>query len=171
MPAVTRSAAIATGLAESLRAGTTTLGEIATGGWTAESLAAAPVDLVAFYELRGLLAERVPERLADAEHLVELAAAARHDLAHWHAGLSPHAPYSVHPELLVGLVRLANKNGLPVAMHLAESREELELLADGQRTISQFLGRIGRLGTDGVPSWHTAACLFTGVGREHRGHW
>ncbi|HEY4313287.1 MAG TPA: amidohydrolase family protein [Pirellulales bacterium] len=137
------SAAIAAGLAESLRAGTTTLGEIATDGWTAESLATAPLDLVAFYELRGLLAERVPERLAAAEYLVELAAAARHDHTDWHAGLSPHAPYSVHPELLVGLVRLANERRLPVAMHLAESREELELLAAGSGPFRSFLEELG----------------------------
>ncbi|MFM7072432.1 MAG: amidohydrolase family protein [Planctomycetota bacterium] len=46
----------------------------------------------------------------------------------WRAGLSPHAPYTVHPELLVGACRLSSERQVPLAMHLAESFEELELL-------------------------------------------
>lgn len=46
----------------------------------------------------------------------------------WRAGLSPHAPYTVHPELLVGACRLSRERQVPLAMHLAESFEELELL-------------------------------------------
>jgi cytosine/adenosine deaminase-related metal-dependent hydrolase len=45
--------------------------------------------------------------------------------------VSPHAPYTVSPELLGKLVELARARSMPVAMHLAESAEELELLADG----------------------------------------
>jgi cytosine/adenosine deaminase-related metal-dependent hydrolase len=136
------AAAIARGLHESLQTGTTTIGEIATGGWTEQSLAAAPVDLLAYFEMRGLLAERVPERLADAERVVALAGAAQPP-HRWRVGLSPHAPYSVHPELLVGLVRLAHAHDLPVAMHLAESREEVELLATGGGPFRQFLEELG----------------------------
>ncbi|QDU29677.1 Aminodeoxyfutalosine deaminase [Anatilimnocola aggregata] len=43
-------------------------------------------------------------------------------------GLSPHAPYTVHPELLAGAVELSRERQIPLTMHLAESREELELL-------------------------------------------
>lgn len=134
--------AIARGLTESLHTGTTTLGEIATSGWTEQSLADAPLDLLAYFEMRGLLAERVPERLADAERIVRLAGAARPP-HRWRVGLSPHAPYSVHPELLVGLVRLAHAHDLPVVMHLAESREEIELLATGGGPFRSFLEKLG----------------------------
>lgn len=134
--------AIARGLDESVRTGTTAIGEIATGGWTDQSLAEAPVDLLAYFELRGLLAERVPERLAEAERVASRARRARPPHA-WRAGLSPHAPYSVHPELLVGLVRMAHAHDLPVAMHLAESREEIELLATGSGPFRTFLEELG----------------------------
>jgi aminodeoxyfutalosine deaminase len=50
-------------------------------------------------------------------------------LSAWHPGLSPHAPYSVHPELLSRAVSLAQSFHVPLAMHLAESLEEIELLA------------------------------------------
>jgi len=133
------AAAIAAGLAESLRSGVTAVGEIATGGWTAATLAAAPLDLVVYYELLGLLPERVAERLADAERFVEESA----DAQPWRPGISPHAPYSVHPELVIGLVRLAAAQHLPVAMHLAESREELELLAHGTGPFREMLQALG----------------------------
>jgi cytosine/adenosine deaminase-related metal-dependent hydrolase len=46
-------------------------------------------------------------------------------------GLSPHAPYTVSPELLGKLVTLARECNMPVAMHVAESAEELDLLSRG----------------------------------------
>jgi cytosine/adenosine deaminase-related metal-dependent hydrolase len=63
----------------------------------------------------------------------------------WHSvlGLSPHAPYSVHPELLRQLVRLAQTAGSPLAFHLAESREELGLLATGEGPFREMLRKMG----------------------------
>ncbi len=58
-------------------------------------------------------------------------------------GLSPHAPYSVHPELLDRVLRLAKAANVPVAMHLAESGEELELLASGTGPFRQLLEHLG----------------------------
>lgn len=133
------AAAIAQGLAEMLGGGTTAVGEIATSGWTEESLSAAPLDLTAYYELRGLQAEFVEARLDDAAQFVaQIPQGTR-----WRGGISPHAPYSVHPELFVGLVRLAVANHLPLAMHLAESREELTLLADGSGPFRALLEELG----------------------------
>ncbi len=52
---------------------------------------------------------------------------------------SPHAPYTVHPELLESLVELARRHRVPLAMHLAESREELELLHTGGGPFRELL--------------------------------
>lgn len=46
-------------------------------------------------------------------------------------GFSPHAPYSVHPRLLSEIATNLAAPGDVVAMHVAESREELELLQTG----------------------------------------
>jgi cytosine/adenosine deaminase-related metal-dependent hydrolase len=54
-------------------------------------------------------------------------------------GISPHAPYTVSPNLLKHLVELAQARGLPMAMHLAESREELELLESGTGPFQELL--------------------------------
>jgi len=48
----------------------------------------------------------------------------------------------VHPTLLKGLVDLAIESGAPVAMHLAATRSELELLARGGGEFAEFLKRL-----------------------------
>ena len=57
----------------------------------------------------------------------------------WQPGLSPHAPYTVHPELLARAVDFAIEHGLPLAMHLAESREEIDFLRDGRGPFRELL--------------------------------
>lgn len=58
-------------------------------------------------------------------------------------GISPHAPYSVHPDLLDGLVRLASREHVPLAMHLAETLDEVELLQHGTGDFRDFLDTLG----------------------------
>jgi cytosine/adenosine deaminase-related metal-dependent hydrolase len=58
-------------------------------------------------------------------------------------GLSPHAPYSVHPELLAAIVAMSAAEKIPLAMHLAESQAELELLRHGSGPLRMFLEEIG----------------------------
>ncbi len=54
-------------------------------------------------------------------------------------GISPHAPYTVSPFLLQQLVELARIRSLPMAMHLAESVDELELLRAGTGPFVELL--------------------------------
>jgi cytosine/adenosine deaminase-related metal-dependent hydrolase len=124
------AAAIAAGLKESRDAGVGAIGEIAT---SPAALYEANDDgrLLLFQEAIGFSAGRVDSVFAEMERRVELAGNA--------AGISPHAPYTVHPRLLERLVDLAVERRLPVAMHLAESREELELLRDGAGPFQELL--------------------------------
>ncbi len=124
------AAAISAGLKESRTAGVGAIGEIATSP-TALYEANDDGTLLLFQEAIGFSAGRVDSVFAEMERRVELAAAA--------AGISPHAPYTVHPRLLERLVDLAVERRLPVAMHLAESREELELLRDGAGPFQELL--------------------------------
>jgi cytosine/adenosine deaminase-related metal-dependent hydrolase len=66
-------------------------------------------------------------------------------------GLSPHAPYSVHPELLGPLCEIARRNRWPMAMHLAESPEEMELLGTGGGPFRELLGELGAWRDDASP--------------------
>jgi cytosine/adenosine deaminase-related metal-dependent hydrolase len=48
-----------------------------------------------------------------------------------HEGLSPHAPYTTSSALLAGASALARRRELPLAIHWAESREEVRWLRSG----------------------------------------
>jgi cytosine/adenosine deaminase-related metal-dependent hydrolase len=54
-------------------------------------------------------------------------------------GLSPHASYTVHPDLLGEIVGLSQAASVPLAFHLAESREEMNLLRSGSGPLREFL--------------------------------
>jgi cytosine/adenosine deaminase-related metal-dependent hydrolase len=71
----------------------------------------------------GLAPERI-EQLVDAAKLHVHAG----NRTSFRRGLSPHAPYTVHPDLLRQVCRLSAEQQIPLAMHLAESAAELELL-------------------------------------------
>lgn len=64
-------------------------------------------------------------------------------------GLAPHAPYTVHVDILRRLIELARERKLPVAFHLAESQEELELLETKGGAIRRLLESRG-LWSDGL---------------------
>lgn len=130
------AAAIAAGLAESVAGGATAVGDIATAipasKTSGQSLGLeSGATVLSFQESIGFSAARVESALADAER--------RYLASGLAAGLSPHAPYTVHPQLLSRIVSLAASHGAPVAMHLAESREELDLLARGSGGFRELL--------------------------------
>lgn len=132
------------GLAESRAAGVVALGEIATDSHVLPTLQAAGAAGVVFRELLGLLPERADEQFALAVgHLDAAAAALEHPWAPLGAGLSPHAPYSVHPELFQRLCRLAAERAAPLAVHLAETQAEVELLQHGTGEFVEMLQSFG----------------------------
>ncbi|MBE7559608.1 amidohydrolase family protein [bacterium] len=56
------------------------------------------------------------------------------------AHVSPHAPYSAHPRLIVKAAKWAYRHGKRWGIHLAETVEELDLLATGGGPMRDFLG-------------------------------
>lgn len=129
------------GLAESLRLGTTTLADIAQGGKRAAPDMGRPEerpDVMALGEMIAPTAQRVDSALEDArQHLAWC------QVSGVRPGLSPHAPYTVRPELFAAAVRLSRERHVPLAMHLAESPEEMQLLADGGGPFRELLERLG----------------------------
>jgi len=133
------AAAVADGIQQAVHAGTVAIGEIATPGWSPEPFATSPIACTVFFEVIGLLRNQHDECLTRLD--ADLRWAAQQD--RWPAGISPHAPYSVHQRLLQALVDIAVQRGLPMAMHLAESREELQLLKDGNGPFRDRLMALG----------------------------
>ena len=90
--------------------------------------------VVSFRETIGLRPGRIQEQLETARR--HLSTPVPSSIIR---GLSPHAPYTVHPDLLSGLASLAREHQAPLAMHLAETRDELQLLEHGTGRLAEFL--------------------------------
>jgi aminodeoxyfutalosine deaminase len=139
-------AAIRSGLADCVRFGTTLIGDISTQGMSWPTLTAAPVRAVVFYELIGLPKARAQQAWADACAWL----ARDRATSTCRPGLSPHAPYSVRTSLFRAVARLARQTGIPITTHLAESREELRLLASHDGSFADFLQELGVWDPDGL---------------------
>lgn len=127
-----QSSAIQRGLLESSQTGIALLGEIATDGGPGVSVAG--VGGVRFLELLGLARDRQAVQLQRAQEFVD-----QQPLEGWRVGLSPHAPYTVTPEMVQQICALASRHGAPVAMHLSESLDELELLQSHSGALVEVL--------------------------------
>jgi cytosine/adenosine deaminase-related metal-dependent hydrolase len=141
----TRQSWVRTGLRQLVRHGVTSAGEIATWDWPAGDIAT-PIPLVVFHEAIGLTPERSAAELARARSF--LGGPITPGIVR---GLSPHAPYSVHPRFLDELIDLAITRNAPVAMHLAESIEELLLLSEGRGPFCTLLEELGAWHADAFP--------------------
>ena len=133
--------AIRRGYDESERVGTTLIGEIATDGWSIRAFSDVGPAVVVFREVIGLLPEQTDAQVEIARR--HLQAESSSDAASIVRGISPHAPYSVHPDLYHQLVGLAAELHAPLAIHLAETRAELQLLADGTGLLADMLQHFG----------------------------
>ena len=126
-----KQAAIAKGIAESKRAGVQLIGEIAT---PPASYPDSDINIISFAEVLGLSETRSDERLQ--------AAIAQND--HTESGAwSPHAPYSTSRPTIQACVDRAKKTARPLAMHVAESPAERELLRRGTGPFADALKSIG----------------------------
>lgn len=151
--------AIAHGCHECTTTGTGLIGDIVSPAWNEASLGTPAAHVVAFYESLGLRSDQQASQLAAArKHLEEAQQETRLFLKSWASdspqvirGLSPHAPYSVHPDLYRGLIDLAAEFRAPLAVHLAESRAELELLDSGTGEFVDFLRELGVWQPDAIP--------------------
>lgn len=129
--AESKRAAIDMGLRESVNAGVRLIGEITT---TPCEYPDAAVDLIAFAEVLGLSKERSEERFA---------AALAHNSHNTNGGWSPHAPYSTSREMIGDCIAEACCQNRMVAMHVAESPGERELLESGTGPFAETLRAIG----------------------------
>lgn len=145
------------GLAESIRAGVTLLGDISHDGSSWEVLAAGALRAVVFREMLGLTEQRARQSLADAQTWLQ-----HHSPSSTcRAGLSPHAPYSVRLLLFNQAALLARIPKLPLAVHLSESLAELELLHHHRGPFVPFLKEMGVWDPKGLaesPSTVMKAC-------------
>jgi cytosine/adenosine deaminase-related metal-dependent hydrolase len=140
--------AVAAGLNESLACGVTFLGEIATAGWSPQPFSESPLRLTIFRELLGLAEERQQKLLETADGYTDARQVFKPNVT---VGVSPHSPYTVRPELIDRVARLAAEKHVIVAMHLAETTEELELLASASGPLVELLTELEAWPAGAVP--------------------
>ena len=129
------------GLQESVACGVSTLGDITTGTMLPGA------DITHFHEVIGFSRARADSALNALHERMNTGPMA----APIARGVSPHAPYTVSPKLVELLTEFAAQNNLPIAMHLAESREELELLRDGAGPFRVLLEERSMWDPDAIP--------------------
>jgi cytosine/adenosine deaminase-related metal-dependent hydrolase len=134
------------GLSECLRFGTTLVGDISGDGASWDVLEGAPLRAVVFRELLGLTQERAQQALADADAWLQ----SHRATATCRPGLSPHAPYSARADLIGRSKGLAEKHNAPVAIHLAESAAEMELMRRRSGPLVPFLKELGVWDAEGL---------------------
>lgn len=145
-----KSNAILAGLTESFRGGTWVVGEIATD----------PVCLENYQNQNGQTLEIFLEQLgsdptlfADKQiQLTEFVDLESSLDSTFHLGVSPHAPYSVHPSLLRQMCALAQTKQTTVAMHVAETRDEIEFVENRSGEFATLLKDFGVWDPDPIKS-------------------
>lgn len=127
--------AVAAGLDESWRAGVRLIGEISTPPCDYSRCGThEDMDIVTFAEVLGLADERGDERIAAAETQFRNAP---------NAAFSPHAPYSTSLRVIDWCVSRSRATNRPLAMHVAESPAERELLMTGNGPFADKFRQLG----------------------------
>jgi cytosine/adenosine deaminase-related metal-dependent hydrolase len=170
------AASTAVGAARCLRAGVTCVGDITYGAPSVEAAARIGLGGAFFFEVLGITASELPARLDELGYRPE------HDCgSRVRCGLSPHTLYSSGPALLEAVVGVARAAGAPVALHVAETVAEVDLVRDGSGELAPvaaklahgfrptgdrpvaYLDRLGVL--DGTTAVHVCQTWPTDVGR------
>ena len=133
-------AAIAGGIAESLRCGTALVGDISNTLATVGPLTQSDLAAVVFYEL-------IRFNTSDPEGVVEDACRrldALGETAHVRTALAAHAPYSVAPLVFRAIRRAADRRSCTLrSVHVSESRDETAFMRDGSGAWRGFLDQVG----------------------------
>ena len=135
------AASAAAGALACLKAGITVVGDIAYGP---ESLSAAGdmgLGGVYFWEVLGVEVNELPHVLSAHEFPDDPAECRTSRLL---CGISPHAPYTSGPELLRASARFARAARVPLMIHLAESADEVRLLANGEGRLAPTARRLAK---------------------------
>jgi cytosine/adenosine deaminase-related metal-dependent hydrolase len=117
------------GIVEGLMAGITTYADTSASGVVLRALGEMGVRGIMYQEVFGPAPAQRQEALDGLRARIETLRPFETDLVR--VGVSPHAVFTVHEDLLVDVAAYAIGAGLPVAIHLAESDAEIAFLREG----------------------------------------
>lgn len=117
------------GIAEGLLAGVTTYADTCESGTTLEAMVAMGVRGIMYQEVFGPDPAACDAAIDGLRQRLDVLRHAATPLVR--LGISPHAPYTVSDPLFAAAGRLAERDGWPIAVHLAESEAEAQFVRDG----------------------------------------
>ena len=129
------------GLVEGLEAGITTYADTCSSGVAMQAMRDAGVRGVMYQEVFGPDPSQAELAMRELEDRVETLRLEQTDLVS--LGVSPHAPYTVSDPLYEAAARFASSRRLPLAMHIAESEPEFDLVTRGTGDFAERWKRRG----------------------------
>jgi 5-methylthioadenosine/S-adenosylhomocysteine deaminase len=147
------------GVEEGVRAGVTTFADTGDSGAGFTAMLERGVRGISYREVFGPDPVQCEQAVADLRERFETMRTRETSLVR--AGLSPHAPYTVSDVLYGATTALARELGAPVAVHIAESALETELVAHGT---GAFADGLRTRGIDVVPRARSPIALLERLG-------
>lgn len=147
------------GLVEGIRHGVTTYADTCDSGVAFDAMLEAGVRGIMYQEVFGPDPRQCDESLAGLRAKIDVLRPRQTPLVR--VGVSPHAPYTVSDALYAAVARYAAEESLEIAVHIAESEAERELVVDGDGIFARGLRKRG---IDIVPRARTSIELLREVG-------
>src|SRR3954463_2456917 len=129
------------GIIEGLEAGITAYADTCSSGVVMRAMNELGVRGVMYQEVFGPDPAQVGVAMADLEKRIDELESQQTDLLS--LGVSPHAPYTVSDPLYDAAAAFADARGLPMAMHIAESEAEQDIVAEGSGDFAERWRRRG----------------------------
>jgi len=152
------------GIVEGLEAGITTYADTCSSGVVMQAMRDAGVRGVMYQEVFGPDPSQAEIAMRELEERIEALRLEETELVS--LGVSPHAPYTVSDPLYDAAARFANSRRLPLAMHIAESEPEFEIVTRGE---GDFAERWRRRGIAVSPRARSPIALLEERGALERG--
>ena len=152
------------GIVEGLEAGITTYADTCSSGVVMQAMRDAGVRGVMYQEVFGPDPSQAEIAMRELEERIEALRLEETELVS--LGVSPHAPYTVSDQLYDAAARFANSRRLPLAMHIAESEPEFEIVTRGE---GDFAERWRRRGIAVSPRARSPIALLEERGALERG--
>ncbi|HUR91050.1 MAG TPA: amidohydrolase family protein [Gemmatimonadaceae bacterium] len=131
------------GIAEGLAAGITTYADTCSSGVALPAMIEMGVRGIMYQEVFGPAPASRAAAMDDLRARLAACSTQVGDASLVRVGVSPHAPYTVSDELYADVAALARDSALPMAMHIAESQAECDLVCRGQGVLATRLAARG----------------------------
>jgi 5-methylthioadenosine/S-adenosylhomocysteine deaminase len=152
------------GIVEGLEAGITTYADTCSSGVVMQAMRELGVRGFMYQEVFGPDPSQSDGAMRELEERIERLTREQTDLVT--LGVSPHAPYTVSDALYKAASKFANARRLPLAMHIAESQQEYEIVVSGS---GEFADRWRRRGIPVGPRARSPIALLEQNGALERG--